>query len=167
MHVHLRTYSARFYYSNSVWEWDHTKGKCLKFGWKWSGHGWTSRTGSGASPTAQNMTLPPFWASGTRLHTCLLGTLAMLLLQFSYIHNLKSIQIKSQSPEAANIFVQLWSACVLYTPVSCLTLCCKQIYACTDQITCTGMVFTFLCVLTFFVTYMRWLFNVSHTYIVN
>ena len=49
MCAHLRTYSAGFYYSSSVWEQDHTKVKlCLNFGWEWSGHGRTSRTGSGA-----------------------------------------------------------------------------------------------------------------------
>ena len=46
----LRTYAAEFYYSNLVWERDHTKVECklcLNFG-EWSGNGRTSWTGSGA-----------------------------------------------------------------------------------------------------------------------
>ena len=45
MRMQLRTYPARFYYSNLVWERDHTKVEhklCLNFGWEWSGHGRTS-----------------------------------------------------------------------------------------------------------------------------
>ena len=36
---------------SSLWKWDHQKSNaylCLTFGWEWSGHGQTSRTGSGA-----------------------------------------------------------------------------------------------------------------------
>ena len=49
IHAQLRTYVADS--NNLVWERDRTKVErklCLNFGWEWSGHGRTSRTGSGA-----------------------------------------------------------------------------------------------------------------------
>ena len=47
----VRTYVRTLPNFTTIWKRDHTKVKrklCLNFGWKWSGHSQTSRTGSGA-----------------------------------------------------------------------------------------------------------------------